>query len=489
MRARSSSIRRPGQSSERMSESGLVAAPQHPEIGRRSLIAWPGYRSGLVLASFDRRVVGAIAKPLAHAVLDQSLVSEALKAGMGVVLPAQAWRNQLPVDHPKRGGAFARLKVHRPGVQLVADGDPLRAAFAERYAADHLAAEIEGGATILTTPGHVLETEGRAGRKNDLLLARLAATEFADRRAWAAAAGEIGRRELYATIIVQGRHAAVPGVIDWLVAAYAELDGVTGYWIIAANTSQSGRQLAGYARLALRLQRLTGRPAAVSCVGDGHLAMLASGVAATCAGLHGMSFRHPPAELPERDDEETGLGVHTYHPAVLGNAGPLGATGEAIRRALFLNRPCPCGHHPEAEPPVGTKQIVAHNCWAVGTDAREFALPDVAAAEIRLATRAGQAARERAILKMSKLRTGFDTIPREATRLRDADADVATDERNSAGQLKRLQGRPLAHGAALQNCGSLPTKRGRQKHRIEARRPAIRTDPLSQTHRQCNESR
>jgi hypothetical protein len=395
------------------------------------LIAWPGYRSGLAVGSFDRRVVGAIAKPLAHAQLDPSFVVAALTARMGVVLPAQAWRNQLPRDHPKRAGAFARLKLHRPGVQLAPDEAPFGAAFAERYAADHLAAELEGGATILTTPGHVLEIEGREGRQNDLLLARLAVTEFADRRAWSPAPGQIGRRELYATLIVQGHHAAVPAVIDWLVSAYAELEGVMGYWIIAVNASQSGRQLAGYARLALRLQRLTERPAAVSCVGDGHLAMLASGVAATCAGLHGMSFRFPPAKLPEDDDEEeTGLGVHTYHRAVMGNAGPLGARGEAIRRALFLNRPCPCGQHPAAETPLGKKQIVAHNSWAVSTDALEFALPEIGAAEMRLATRTRQAKRERAILKMSALRTGFAAVPREASRLRDEDAAVATGERD-----------------------------------------------------------
>jgi hypothetical protein len=413
-----------------MSETALPVAPRHPQVGRRSLIAWPGYRSGLSVASFDRRVVGAIAKPLSHAVLDPSLVADALKAGMGVVLPAQAWRNQLPPSHPKRSGAFARLKVHRPGMQLAPD-NVLRAAFAERYAADHLGAELEGGATILTTPGHVLEIEGRNGRQNDLLLARLAAGEFADRRAWSPAPGQTGRRELYATIIVQGRHAAVPAVIDWLVSAYADLEGVSGYWIIAVNTTQSGRQLGGYARLALRLQQLTDRPAAVSCVGDGHLAMLASGVAATCAGLHGLSFRHPPAELPEHDDEEeTGLGVHIYHRAVLGNAGPLGGKGQAVRLALFLNRPCICGHHPAAEPPVGKMQIVAHNSWAVSADALEFALPEVAAAEIRLATRVQVAKRERAILKMSALRAGFAAVPREAMRLREQDSDAASGERD-----------------------------------------------------------
>jgi hypothetical protein len=415
-----------------MSDTAIGAAPRHPELGRRSLIAWPGYRSGLAVSAFDRRVVGAIAKPLPHAALDPNFVSVALAAGLGVVLPAQAWRNQLPLDHPKRTGSFADLRVHRPGLQLVPDETPLRPGFAERYAADHLAAELEGGATIATTPGHVLDHEGLQGRRTELLLARLTADEFGARRAWLPAPGRTGKRELYATIVLQGRHAADPAVVEWLVAAYTELEGVNGYWIVAVNTSQSGRQVAGYARLALRLQQLTQRPAAVSCVGDGHLALLAAGVAATCAGLHGMSFRHPPAELPESDDdaEETGLGVHTYHRAVLGNAGRLGADGDALRRALFINHSCPCGNHAANEPPGGKKQIVAHNCWSITADARDFALPDVAAAEERLAARSEQARRHRALLKMSRLRAGFAAVPREAARLREQAADAAAGERD-----------------------------------------------------------
>jgi hypothetical protein len=413
-----------------MSATSTPAAPRHPELECRSLIAWPGYRSGLAVSAFDRRVVGAIAKPLAQAALAPGFVSAALTAGLGVVLPAQAWRNQLPLDHPKRAGAFARLRIHRPGLQMAPDEVPLRAGFAERYAADHLAAELEGQATIATTPGHVLEHEGHQGRRSELLLARLTADEFGARRAWSPAPGQTGRRVLYATVVLQGHHAAVPGVVEWLVAAYAELEGVSGYWIAAVNTSQSGRQLAGYARLALRLQQVTRRPAVVSCVGDGHLALLASGVAATCAGLHGMSFRYPPAELPEPDnaEEETGLGVHTYHGAVLGNAGPLGPAGDELRRALFLNRPCPCGHHPQAQPPLGKTEIVAHNCWSISNDACEFGLPEVAAAEARLAIRAEQAKRQRALLKMSRLRAGFIAVPREAARLRDQDADAASSD-------------------------------------------------------------
>jgi hypothetical protein len=401
---------------------------RHPETGRRSLIAWPGYRSGMEVGSFDRRVVGTLAKPLAHAVVDPALVAEAHTVGMGVVLPGQAWRNQLPLEHPKRKGSFANLRFHRPNKRLAPDDSLLPAAFAEQYAADHLAAELEAGATIATTPGHVLEYEGREGRQNELLLAHLAAEEFVARRAWSPAPGQSGNRELYATIIVQGRHAAVPAVVDWLVAAYADLEGVTGYWIVAVNTSQSGVQLAGYTRLALRLQGITDRPAAVSCVGDPHLAMLASGVAATCAGLHGMSFRYPPAKLPEHDDEEeTGIAVYTYHRAVMGNAGPLGAEGDGIRKALFLNHPCPCDHHPALQPPVGKKQIVAHNNWSVSADALDFALPEIHNAETRLASRAQRARRERALLQMTALRPAFHAIPQAAKRLRKPDAQ-ADDE-------------------------------------------------------------
>ncbi|MGH2921132.1 MAG: hypothetical protein ACRDKU_03600 [Gaiellaceae bacterium] len=360
---------------------------------------------------------------------EQSLIAAALDAGMGVVLPAQGWRNQLPLDHPKRTGGFASLKVSRPRLQLDPDGGRLRAGFAERYAGDDLADQLEAGATIATTPGHVLESEGHDERQNELLLARLAAEEFVARRAFSPAPGRKGQRELYATIIVQGHHAASREIIDWLVLAYADLERVSGYWIVAVNTHRSGKQLAGYARLALQLEKLTVRSTVTSCVGDAHFALLASGVAATCAGLHGMSFRHPPDELPVGGDEDepTGLGVHTYHPAVLGNAGPLGAEGDRMRVALFKNRPCPCGHHPADQPPRGKGQIIAHNSWAIQADAREFALPAMVAAEAALAARTERAKGNRRLLGMSPLHPGFKAVRLEAARLRQQDTLVDAD--------------------------------------------------------------
>jgi hypothetical protein len=418
-----------------MSEIAPRRAPRHPDLLARALIAWPGYRSGLSIEQLDRRVIGAIAKPLFHAARDPKLVTAALARGMGVVLPGQGWRNQLAFDHPGRAGTFAHLAHHRPGLRLAPDERRFGASFAETYAADHLAAELSAGATIATTPGHVLEFEGSVGRENELLLARLASQEFIAGRAFSPPPGRPAseRRELYATIILQGKHAKVPEIIAELVRVYAALDHISGYWIVAANCNHSGAQLAGYARLALDLEHTADRPTVVSGVGAEHLALLASGVAATCAGLHGMSFAFPPAIFaePEDDDDEEGLGVYVYHRAVLGFVGRLGKHGDPVRRAIFANAPCPCGHHPADRAPEGRRSIVAHNSWAVSADALEFAAPAVLAAEERLSVRAQEARRQRKFLRLSGLRPGFSSVPCAARELRDRHAGEAVGDQDS----------------------------------------------------------
>ena len=407
---------------------------RHPEIARRSLIAWPGYQSGVRVEELDRRVVGTIAKPLSHTVHDSLQVSQALTAGMGVLLPAQAWRNQLPLDHAKRTGAFRLLDIHRPGLVFEPDAAALSADFAERYAADHLEAELGAGATIATTPAHVLDWEGGVGQANALLLARLTAEEFAARRAAAPGPSRPSHetRELYATLVVQGSQVTQPGVLDSLIEAYGDLDGVSGYLIIAANCSQTGAQVAAYASLALRLQDATGRAVVTYGIGDAHLALLASGVAATIAGVHGMSFKFPPDEFEdlgeeERAEDEPGLGIHTYHSAILGNVGRLGAEGEPARLAIFSNQPCQCGHHQPDQPPRKKGEIVRHNTYAVSADARVFATNAVPAAERRLLARAQNAERMRSFLKLSKLKRGFFSVATTAGHLR-GDSDLAEGE-------------------------------------------------------------
>jgi hypothetical protein len=386
------------------------------------LIAWPGYHSGLTIGSFDRRVVGAIAKPLAHAASDSQMIAAALESGLGVVLPGETWRNQLPRRHRKRSGAFALLASHRPSLQLDPEAGRFRAGFAEKLAADNLAEQLRAGATIATTAAHVLEREAGDGRQNDILLARCTADEFAARRAHAPAPGQKGRRELYATLIVRGQHVCDPRIVNWLAAAYAEIEGIDGYWIVAANTTRSAKQLRGYLRLAHLLELYSGRPSVISGVGDPHLAYLASGVSATCAGLYGMNFRFPPIELPGNegdDDDEIRLAVHTYHCTLLGNAGPLGEEGDGLRKALFGNRPCACPYHDHDRPPLGRRDIVAHNSWCIQRDALVFAAPAVSAAEAVLAERIAEARRYRAFHSLQPLPSGFAAVAVEAAALRE----------------------------------------------------------------------
>lgn len=411
-------------------QNGLVSAPRHPRRGRRILIAWPGYHAGLPIGSFDRRIVGAIAKPVAHASADSHLIAEALRAGMGVALPGETWRNQLPLGHKKRSGAFARLASHRPGLCVDPEGRRFPASFAEQLAVDNLDEQLRAGATLATTAAHVQVREAGEGRQNDLLLARLTAEEFVDRSGFVPATGQSGRRELYATLIVQGVHASDVSTVEWLAAAYANLEGIDGFWIVAANTTRSAKQLRGYTRLALLLDTLSERPVVLSGVGDPHLAFLASGVAATCAGLYGMNFKFPPVELDNRDaedEEETRLAVHTYHSEILGNAGPLGRAGDALREALFFNRPCQCPYHESDRPPKGRPEIVPHNNWCIQADAWGFATPEVSLAEAYLAERIATARRHRGFLALAPLPTGFAAVAVEAAQFRAAEPHVSDD--------------------------------------------------------------
>jgi hypothetical protein len=144
-----------------------------------------------------------------------------------------------------------------------------------------------------------------------------------------------------------------------------------------------------------------------------------------------MTFKFPPDPLPEKSDdpeeEDPGIGVFTYHPAVLGNVGQLGDDGEPKRVALFANRPCHCGHHEPTRPPRGKVAIVRHNAHAVSADALEFTSGQVRETEQRIARRASVATRERAFLRMTELKTGFLGVAVASEALRGR-ADVAAGE-------------------------------------------------------------
>ncbi len=318
-----------------------------PSPSSRALLAFAGYHAPRdLLDRLDRSVVSGIAKPLTHTVADGEFVARAASMGLITALPGEAWRNQLHPDD-KRRRAIAQL-----GYTLDPRIDPsehsLSDGLVSDYGAAYVDAQISRGATLVGTPGHVYRVDGTVGRDNDLRLAHAAVKE------WEARQGSRSRPDgrptaLFATITLHGAVLADDKFVTWLVHQYLGV-GVDGFWISVFNCGQGKAQLAGATRLGLGLQS-DGRFAILSGVGNAHLAALARGLSATCAGHHGMAPQFPPAALPT-DEEDAGIGVHVYHSAILGSTA-LGGDWAPSRRALFASHPCACGCHPANEEPQG----------------------------------------------------------------------------------------------------------------------------------------
>jgi hypothetical protein len=400
-----------------MSDDRERLAPRHPWLGRRSLVLWMSYRSGLDVATLDRTVTNAIALPVRHAAAAAATLDAAREAGMGVVLPGQAWLNQRPPE--ERGAAFARLAYAQPH-PLALEQRRLSGEALSAYADAFLDAQLSAGASLVTTPAHVFDSELGLGRDQDLELARAAATIWRERQGWRPPPDRAHDppRELHAAIAVKG--SLLAAAVDELVDRYAGLD-VAGYWLGVFNGNDSARQADAVARFALGLQGHTGRPVTVSGVATLHLSLLASGVAATCAGLHGMRPHYPPRSL-ERD-EGAGIGIAVFHPAILGSI-PVGANHDRLRMSVFGRFPCACGHHVASRPPVGKAEILRHNTACQQDEVRQATLMGPLIDEARLAARVVRANVLRVSLGLRALPVGWGAAAEAARTLR-GDGDAA----------------------------------------------------------------
>jgi hypothetical protein len=406
-----------------MMEGRDSSAPRHPRIDQRSLVLWAGHRAGLDVYDLDRDVTGALALPLRRAVVQGALIARAREEEMGIVLPGQAWMNQLPPD--ARAGGFAALPFAQPGA-IDVEGQRMSPGALADYAESFLDAQLAAGATLVTTPAHVFEQELGHGREQDLALAQASIAAWNERQAWRPPPQhpDDPPRELHACIAVRGAHlgaeaasaAAGPGAdaAARLVDLYAELD-VSGYWVVVFDASDSGAESAGLAELALGLQAASGRPVTVSGVASLHVALLASGVAATCTGVDGMRPSFPPRAID--GDEVVGIGVPVFHPAILGSV-PLGPEHDETRTWLFAAHPCRCGEHTPYEPPRGRRQTVHHNSWCLAAEARDATRLLPLLDERRLAGRIRRATAIRARLDLPALEPGWSAVASAAHALR-----------------------------------------------------------------------
>lgn len=386
-----------------------IAQP-HPSLARRSLVWWAGDRAGALLGTLDPQVASTVALSQGQVARNSGFVATVRRRGLGLLLDGEAWRAQLPVDHPHRTRSFHALDwvdsatVHRPtnwSERALED-------FAESYIEQQTAY-----ATLLTTPAHHdFEPVGPL-RRRELDLAAMCADHVRARALREPHPDDHHRqrRQLLASLMLRA------GRLDetstaWLTAAYSSLD-VDGYLIWAVDFTSSQAQTVRLLALAEALQARTGYP--VLLAGIGHLwqLALARGVAGAVFGQRS-ALRWPDETLrrpgeDEEDDEEDGFGVAIYHGAVL-SCTRIGRPGEVVRRRLFLRHPCPCGHHPPSEPPADQPTIRAHNQWWIMRDGRHAGLADSGRAVALLAERAVAAAERREALGMSALVTGWRAL-------------------------------------------------------------------------------
>jgi hypothetical protein len=260
----------------------------------------------------------------------------------------------------------------------------------------------------------VVPAESGYERERELALAHAAVDAWHQRQGWRPPPGRPDElpRELYATIAVRGAHLAEAAAE--LVVAYADLV-VDGYWIVVVNGGSSARQLSGLTRLALGLQAEAERPVTVSGVTGPHAALLASGVAAACAGPDGVRPTFPP--VPGEH------GVSLYHSAILG---PVPEGEAAVRNRLFALQPCTCGHHIPHRPPTSVHDTVAHNLVCLEREAQDATFMTPAIDEQRLLARVGRADRLRRSLGLSDLPQGWQAVAATARAFR-AGEDLAED--------------------------------------------------------------
>jgi hypothetical protein len=201
-------------------------APRHPRLDRRSVVPWADDGAAIDPAALAPDVTGALALPLRRAAVQATGIAQARAAGAGVVLAGQAWLNQLPPAQRPRD--FAALPHAFPRA-LDLDSERLSPDALADYAERHLDAQLAAGATLATTPAHLLADAGGSGREQELALARATVVAWRERQGWRPPPQRADEppRELHAALAVRPPAAADA---ESLLAAYAELE-VDGYWL------------------------------------------------------------------------------------------------------------------------------------------------------------------------------------------------------------------------------------------------------------------
>jgi hypothetical protein len=367
-------------------------------------VLWLGDHASGQISEFATTQVRGVALALAGAGRNRKALELARERGLRPAFDPEPWRNQLEPDHPKRAGTFSKLPYALADTTIWDPATPLAPSEVDEVPHAWLESQIAVGGLDLLIPGHVYPGVGGPARRNDLTLARRA-LELAENQMLAIRPSDDADRTITVQVNVLLANTE-PLELERLADAYAEL-GAERYWINAVNFTGSIKQFALLRGLTGRLKQKTG--AEITLAGLGRLwpGALIEGADCVCFGYQRSAFPFPPANLAEELDEDDGLGVHVYHPAVMG-AIRLGDEGEWTRQFLFQRFPCRCGHHEPQEPPDRKPAQILHNAWCAARELEWATSPTLSQAAVD--TRIAEALALRVRVGMGKLDTAWTRL-------------------------------------------------------------------------------
>lgn len=402
-----------------------------PNLSSRPVVQWVSRATAPLARDLDEDgPIGAVATSIIGAAHLDNTMTVVRNHGLGVFIDTEAWRTQLEPDDPRRIEEFRRRGLDWLAERFVPSRSHLSQADRNDIVARHRDAQVGGGGTLLVSPCHRVQegTPLSQGRRLDLALAgdfvalarQSGATQPTPQMALP--------RRVAVSLAVDARKLE-PELIAQLVAAYREIEADL-FWIWVWNFDPNGKQYRRVRSLCDLLQHESARPCVVGGIGRLWEAALRNQAAAICQGWGRNELKFPPAALPEvvnggDEDNDSGWGVHVFHPAIRGTTA-LGVEAERPLRILFRESPCPCGHHPADQVPNGQRERHFHNCyWAEQLSVAAVRdEPQITTAE--LAEIVTSANRLRASLGLSPLSTGWAaaaTNPPSAPRI-DIPADL-----------------------------------------------------------------
>lgn len=349
-----------------MADLRLVTTSAAPQ-GLPPLIVRLGLNDDFLLHEFEGLGSHVIARTISQAKAAPALGRLAREHYLlGLLVDPDTWLNQLPVD--ERPPSFGAARFASP-VLLNLAAQPLTAADEDAYVRAALEELTLLGASIYVAPYHLGGGPDCPIRSLDLRLARRTTARFREMRLSEPRVGERFpvARQVFACIAIDPKDLLDPLSRATLVTLYSNVD-VDGFVlkIVGLSEQLSVSRVRAVADFAFSLSVKSGRDVVLGGGKNLALAFVGAGLPAAILGIgEGEVFR-------VRRRRGGGGARPVYHSVAMRSVDTFARSVSAGYRAemLFLNSPCPCGHHRADLPPANRRELKLHT---MSTRIRSFA--------------------------------------------------------------------------------------------------------------------